>query len=237
MKVELKVMSLIDIFLNHTGFECDKWLCYFYVYEEYFQRFKNKPDLNILEIGVREGGSLEIWSKYFDSKVNLYGIDINPKCRKIEQHLDNTTIFIGDSGNANFLNSIKEQIPKMDIIIDDGGHMTSQQTIAFNKLFPHLNENGIYICEDTHTNYWTQQGKKYVDTETTFIELIKGKIDQLTYYVTDGYNRRFGLPRMEKDIFADQVSGIHFHDSIIIIEKKQKDLEIHKEVQRGERKL
>ena len=54
---------------------------YHTIYDKYFSKLKNKK-LNILEIGVSDGSSLQAWSNYF-KKSTIIGIDINkPKKKK-----------------------------------------------------------------------------------------------------------------------------------------------------------
>ena len=55
------------------------------------------------------------------------------------------------------------------IIIDDGSHITSHQQKSLGYLFPLLNTNGIYICEDLHTSYV----QSYIDTSSTTLELLE----------------------------------------------------------------
>jgi hypothetical protein len=62
-------------------------------------------------------------------------------------------IFIGSQADRKFLRETKSKIPKFDILIDYGGHEMEQQIIAFEELFGHISENGIYLCEDTLTSY------------------------------------------------------------------------------------
>ncbi len=41
-----------------------KWNHYFDIYDRHFKRFRNK-EVTILEIGVSQGGSLQMWKDYF----------------------------------------------------------------------------------------------------------------------------------------------------------------------------
>ena len=55
--------SLKELYFNHQGNASDKWMNYFDIYEDNFSKFVNKkPD--ILEIGLQNGGSSQIFSKY-----------------------------------------------------------------------------------------------------------------------------------------------------------------------------
>jgi hypothetical protein len=64
--------------------------------------------VHILEIGVLEGGSIEMWIDYFGKEnCYIYAIDINDRSKII----DNVKVFIGDQGNKDFINYIYSQIP------------------------------------------------------------------------------------------------------------------------------
>ena len=107
---------------------------YFRIYDDEFEKYKDKK-INFLEIGINKGGDLQIWHKYFTNLQNMYAVDINEDCKKIEKLLPNTKIFIGDQGNIDFLENLKENIDDVDIILDDGGHQFTQQINSFNHLF------------------------------------------------------------------------------------------------------
>ena len=121
----------------------DKWSHYFDVYDQYFSKYRYK-EIVILEIGVFQGGSLQMWKNYLGPKAKIYGIDINPNCKELEE--ENIKIFIGSQSDPDFLKKVKEQIPPIDILIDDGGHTMKQQIVSFEELFGHVKETGIYLC-------------------------------------------------------------------------------------------
>ena len=188
-----------------------KFLHYFEIYDRHFSRFKNK-EIAILEIGVSQGGSLQMWKKYFGEKAMIYGIDIDPKCKELEE--ENITIFIGSQSDRRFLREIKKQIPPIDILIDDGGHGMVQQIVSYEELFDHVKENGVYLCEDLHTSYWLRYGGGY-KRKGTFIEYSKNFIDRLNAYHSE--QKSFDVNK-----FTDSVDSLHYYDSILVIEKKKK---------------
>ena len=56
---------LWDYFRNHNqGRGVWKWEHYFEIYHRHFSKFINQP-VDVLEIGVQSGGSLEMWRAYF----------------------------------------------------------------------------------------------------------------------------------------------------------------------------
>ena len=124
-----------------------KWLHYFDVYERHLAKFRGK-DVNILEIGIYSGGSLSMWKWYFGSRCRVYGVDIEEGCKIYEA--DRVDVFIGDQADRAFWKTFKENVPPVDVIIDDGGHEVRQQVTTLEELFPHLRPGGVYLCEDIH---------------------------------------------------------------------------------------
>jgi hypothetical protein len=52
--------DLLKYFENNPGNLIHKWMHYFEIYDRHFSRFRNK-DVHIVEIGVFQGGSLQMW--------------------------------------------------------------------------------------------------------------------------------------------------------------------------------
>jgi len=99
--------------------------------------------LTILEIGVSQGGSLQMWKRFFGPYCTIIGIDINERHKKHEE--DRIHIRIGDQSDIKFLDSIIEEFGVPDIVIDDGSHVMEHVTKSFQHLYPKLPKNGIYI--------------------------------------------------------------------------------------------
>lgn len=187
-----------------------KWQHYFDVYERHFERFKNK-EVVILEIGVSQGGSLQMWKDYFGSKCKIYGVDVDPQCKQLEE--ENIQIFIGSQSDKNFLRKVKSSIPKIDILIDDGGHTMKQQIVTFEEMYSHVKENGVYLCEDCHTSYWSSYGGGY-QRKNSFIEYSKNWIDYI-----NAYHSRTSRLRINE--VTQTAKSICYYDSIVVIEKGQ----------------
>lgn len=129
------------------------------IYHQYFEPIRYYQ-LNILEIGIGSGPSLKMWYDYFPN-ANIHAIDID-NCTKHEN--DRVKTYIADQSNRSQLQNIVNKTCKLDIIIDDGGHMMGQQQISFGCLFPHLKSGGYYFIEDLHTSYWETGRKLYNNT-------------------------------------------------------------------------
>lgn len=147
-------------------------------YEAYFARLRNEP-IKILEIGVKNGGSIAMWERYFP-KAEIFGVDIIENCKRFASK--RTRIFIGDQGDPEFLRSvIRETGTPLDVIIDDGGHTMQQQCTSFEVLFEHVRPSGYYVVEDIHTSYREKQGGGDPGKPGTFLAMLKGMLDDIHY--------------------------------------------------------
>jgi len=164
-----------------------------------------------LEFGVSQGGSLQMWRHYFGSGAQVFGVDINPNCSRFEE--PGVKIFIGDQGDRKFLRELTKTLPKIDILIDDGGHTMQQQIRTFEELFPLVAANGVYLCEDLHTSYWREFGGG-TRRRGTFIEYSKNWIDALNAWHTQ-QPRRLSVSE-----FTRSVHSVHYYDSIVVLEKR-----------------
>jgi hypothetical protein len=196
-------------FSQNQGHTIHKWHHYFDIYHNHFCRFRDKP-VTLLEIGVYHGGSLQMWKSYFGPKAKIIGVDIDPHCQEFKE--DQISIFIGDQADRGFLNKLKRKIGHIDIVIDDGGHNMVQQIISFEELFPFVAETGIYLVEDMHTSYWEEHGGGY-RKNGSFIEYAKNFIDKINA-------RHSRDPDLAPDILTNSITGLHFYDSVLVIEKQ-----------------
>ena len=201
--------QLLDFWLFKEHRLIAKWLHYFPIYDEWFKKFRDK-DFVFVEIGVQNGGSVQMWKDYFGKNVKIIGIDIDERCKQFED--DQVSIEIGSQEDVNFWNEFKQKYPRVDVLLDDGGHTMNQQIVTFQQMFPHIQEGGIYFCEDCHTSYWEEYNGG-AEKQGTYIEFAKKLIDELNAFHTRGavqpnYNT------------INMGGGVHFYDSIVVIEKK-----------------
>ena len=202
--------DLEAFFRRHTGRRLHKWMHYFEVYDRHFARFRGCAPV-VLEFGVSQGGSLQMWKEYFGPGVRLFGVDINPECKRFEE--EGVRILIGDQGDRDFLRSIAKTLPPIDILIDDGGHMVEQQIATFEELFPFVQPHGVYLCEDLHTSYWRRWGGGY-KKPGSFIEYSKNWIDSLHAWHTREPRR------LAVSDFTRSAHSLHYYDSVVVIEKR-----------------
>jgi len=120
---------------------------YFAAYDRHLSKFRG-AEVHILEVGVYSGGSLDMWRSYFGKEAHIYGVDLEPACRVYEN--PGTRIFIGDQADKDLWSHVIREVPRIDVVIDDGGHQPGQQIATLEALLPHLQPGGVYICEDIH---------------------------------------------------------------------------------------
>ncbi len=202
---------IAEYFFNNPGRLIDKWHHYFDIYHKHFARFRGRSPV-VMEIGVFHGGSLQMWHHYFGPGARLVGIDIDPRCRRFGD--ESTTILVGDQSDRRFLAEVRGRVPHIDILIDDGGHTMAQQIITFEELYPYVQPDGIYLCEDIHTSFIPEFGGGY-RREGTFLEYSKALVDRLHGW----YSRD---PALTADEFTRATHGLHFYDSVLVIEKGPK---------------
>lgn len=202
--------DLEDIFYNRPHRVCQKWEHYFRVYEKFLAKFRGRSDFRMLEIGVSQGGSLDMWRQYFGPSMLLVGVDIDPRCKGYEQ--GKTLVRIGSQDNRDFLRSLVREFQTFDVIIDDGGHTMEQQIVTFEELYDTVRPGGIFLTEDVHTSYHEPFQGGY-RREGTFMELAKQKLDELNGFHIDAHRDAFGG-------FFRSTFGVSFFDSMVVFEKE-----------------
>lgn len=214
-----------EAFDSQRNFNSDKWEHYFDIYDHLLGKFYESK-VSYLEIGVQNGGSLEIAKKLFASDSLIIGMDIDPNCKHLEGKVANHVI-IGSQVDDAALAKVSEYAP-LDVIIDDGSHIQSHMIVTFLKLFPLLSQNGIYIIEDTHTNYSPEHQESFLGIG--LYDYFKGLSERLNIdFINSHYRKdRYKLPRNERssihqlpDIVRD-IFSIEFFDSVIAIKKRTK---------------
>ncbi len=148
-------MNLKELHEQHSGHASDKWELYLTKYDALFAPYRKKP-VALLEIGVQNGGSLEIYAEYFSQARHIVGCDINPECGKLSFANPAIRVIVGDASTEKTKRNIINTTQTYDIIIDDGSHKSSDIIQSFLHLFPLVSIGGIYIIEDLHASYWNE---------------------------------------------------------------------------------
>ena len=92
-------MTELRKFFDKATHSSDKWEPYFEIQEKHLSHLRGKP-INLVEIGVQKGGSLEMWSNYFGPQAKITGIDIDVSCKFLKYEEKNIEVRIGDQGSS-----------------------------------------------------------------------------------------------------------------------------------------
>ena len=141
--------SLVTIFDRHNTDKNSSFHNYCRQYDTLMKQFRERKTIKYLEIGVFNGGSLRAMSESFPNAECIVGIDINQECKIHENTSKNIFVEIGNATSDAMIHDITKKYGRFDIILDDGSHLNSEVIRTFELLFPLLNEDGVYIIEDT----------------------------------------------------------------------------------------
>ena len=210
-KESLEINSNLRIFqiyknLKRVSLKCDT---YFQTYEEMFNKYVGKK-ITFVEVGVLQGGSLFMWKEYFGKDARIIGIDLHPNAKELEKH--GFEIYIGSQSDKNFWKNFYSKVGKIDILLDDGGHVNDQQIITLSESVHNINDNGIIVTEDVHTSYLKKFGNP---SKYSFINYSK--------YLVDVVNSRFPEIKINKNNdFRKKIYSISFYESLVAIKINSK---------------
>lgn len=215
-------MTLRELFYSHVGLGVDKWERYLDVYENLFQQIRDE-NVCLLEIGVQNGGSLQIWKKYFEKAKVIVGCDLDAKCGVLELP-QGVKVAIGDANDISTINTIREYSATYDVIIDDGSHMSQDIIDSFIRYFPLLSSGGYYIIEDLHCSYWRKFGGG-LNAGGSAIEYFKSLCDVINFEHWEAQpasrNERlenYSCLALSEDELS-QVFSVCFSNSMCVIKK------------------
>jgi hypothetical protein len=207
--------DLLSLFTSNKGPVVHKWHHYIPLYDRYFSQFRGRPT-RFLEIGVAQGGSLELWRKFFGEEATIFGIDINPDCEKFNGCAGQ--VRIGSQNDKDFLDSVIKEMGGVDVILDDGSHDMERTRQSLEPLFPLLNKGGIYMIEDLHTSYWKDFGGGY-NIKRNFFNYLNRIVHDMHHW--------YHPYELETGDFSKDCTGIHVHDSIVVFEKNTTYRPVH----------
>lgn len=217
-------MNLTEIYLSHQGKVSQKFVSYLTTYERFLNTRKNSIS-SILEIGVQNGGSLEIWAKYFDKTPCIVGVDINPACSNLRFDDSRIKFVLGSTLEQKTYKRIAEISPTYDLIIDDGSHFATDIVSNFLLYYPLLKEGGLFIVEGMHASYWEEYGGGLHNQRAahSFFKLLTDAMHREHYRPEDNAGRLFQTwmksQSMSEFINANPIYSVTFLDSLVIIEK------------------
>lgn len=218
----------------------NKWHHYFDIYEQYFTPFRGRP-ITFLEIGVQNGGSLDMWRAFFGPDAKIVGIDVDPNCLRFDNaDGGKTRVLIGSQSDKRFLRSVLDEVGPFDAVLDDGGHTARQQIVSFETLYPSLRMPGAYLVEDTHTSFW----RSFMDHPRITVPGLRKKVTFLDYAYqrcrdlhdwtrTEKSYDRLGVPLRDRPAplpaseFCKTTRSVQFFDSVVAFAKQRRPEPFH----------
>jgi Tetratricopeptide repeat len=117
-------------------------------YEDLLRPLRHE-NFTLLEIGVFDGASLRMWKNYFPN-ASIVGIDVNPQCVKYSE--DRISVEIGSQDDPELLDRVMRR-HRPSVVLDDGSHFAHHILTSFERIFPSLEDGGLYIIEDTEGHF------------------------------------------------------------------------------------
>lgn len=144
---------------------------YLDVYEPLFRPWRG-DEFDLVEIGVKDGGSMRLWESYF-SRARIHGLDINPGCEACAG--GRVSVTIGAQADPKALAAVAAKCSNLRLVIDDGSHLLSDLLASFYALWPKVVSRGLYIMEDTSTSYvdWPVGATKRVELDQLILDAIR----------------------------------------------------------------
>ena len=217
--------TYLDIYKNHERYVSHKHMHYLFIYDRIFQNILsvNKP-IKLLEIGVQNGDSLEIWQKYLPTGSQIHGVDINEKCKTL-QFGNGIHFHLGSAADRDFMDATFKDIV-FDVILDDGSHISSEVISTFEFMFPKLKDGGIYIIEDINASY-IEKYEGGLFKASSSMEYFKRLADFVNFqYITESDKSDLMKFLQQNGIHSDfvkfcdeHISQISFYQGVVVIEK------------------
>ena len=163
--IEMNKLSYNDLTIKELfkTYGSDKYNSYYPLYSHILDKYKNKENLRLLEIGIGTndptlistmgnngmytcGGSLRAFRDYLPN-AQIFGGDVDKKCLFSERNIN--TYFV-DQLEINTFDELYKSCgnSKFDIIIDDGLHSIGANLNTLIFALKNINDNGVIIIED-----------------------------------------------------------------------------------------
>lgn len=147
----------------------------------------------VCELGVEDGGSLELWQTLFPEGV-IVGVDSDEHAR----WPDGTIRVVSDQMNPHLPDILQRYVHNYSLIIDDASHRGLETVTAFRLLWPLVASGGFYVIED-----W---GVAYEGVAPMFDPTMADAVFEPVHYI----HRPHG----------DSVREVRFRGGLVIVEKE-----------------
>lgn len=219
--------SIYSYYKTHDDLASNKWEHFITIYDEIFVKYRTQKNFRLLEIGVQNGGSLQIWSSYFGPGSEIVGVDVDEKVCTDLRFPEGVTVRCMDVVAAE--ESALQSLGSFDVIIDDASHNSLQVTRAFERLFPLLRPGGVFVVEDIEHSYFSESAGGLRVPHAT-MEYFKGLTDVVNFYsiradsqeVFDTeYVARYGPANTQ--YFAAWIRSLQFVEQMVLVTKRRSE--------------
>jgi|TARA_R110002074_G_C12503556_1_gene662793 hypothetical protein len=160
----------------------DKYYLHSYipVYDELF-RDKKDSAIKLLEVGVSQGGSINLFKEYFKNG-EVIGCDIAPSPEWLNE-FENVTIYCEDFYTETAINKFPNNY--FDIVIDDGIHSLESFKFLIERFLYKINLGGLLILEDIPDIEWIDILIKLIPKDVSYtykvydLRYIKNRYDDI----------------------------------------------------------
>ncbi|WFS25140.1 glycosyltransferase [Rhizobium rhododendri] len=218
---DLEGRTLGEVFVSHSENVSDKWEHYPAVYgRELGALVTAGRPIRLLEIGVQNGGSLQIWRDFLPAGSEIVGVEIDVRAAELSlgEHI---VVHVADATDKDALqNALKDQ--RFDVIVDDGSHLSSHMIATFRLCFDRVNAGGVYIIEDVHCSYLRSHGGG-LEADGSAVEYFKKLADAVNVdHFEPGDESTLSEAELAATIaLGHTISNISFYDSIIVVRKAE----------------
>ena len=169
------LMTDLEKLARSGSYKTDKQGAHSYLrpYAWYFRHLVGTP-CRILEIGVKEGGSLELWRDWFGPAAEVTGIEISEMATPA-----GTRVIYADAYKLETIASFDDQ--SFDVIIDDGSHDWKDVAACIIGYLPKVKPGG-YLCIEDEAPWSPHFGmlrKAFPNAELLDFSELKGFADKL----------------------------------------------------------
>ena len=220
--------TLSALYRRHKrGKVSDKWASYLDAYERIFSGYRSRP-IRLLEIGIQNGGSLDIWAKYFPMAQRIVGCDIDPNVAELTYADPRIAVIVGDANSDETWRAVRRHARKLELVIDDGSHVSRDVVRSFARYFPMLVYGGAYVVEDVHTSYWRafQGGLYHPHSSMAFFKRLADTLNYEHWATGAAIRDLFAgfLTEYAVNLDEDELLSLHsveFANSLCVIRKEK----------------
>ena len=215
-------------FWNQKGKTSDKWESYLPAYDSLLAQLEISVE-TIVEIGVQNGGSLEVWAAVAPEAKKIIGIDIDPMCANLTFDDPRISVKVTDGTLEDFTRTLKDSQTQISILVDDGSHISRDVISYFSQLWQFITPGGKYIIEDLSTSYWPfyQGGLNRADTSMQFLKRLTDVINLEHWTTNNLLSDHLGDFPLESGSFGSpdftDILSMEFRNSMCVITKRLPD--------------